>query len=236
MGSGSTGVAAVRSGRHFAGYDTDPGYAEAALERIDAERTKTAWDAKEREQALLPPLFDELTKARRATAEEAVDFQRRASAEGTRAQELARLLLDHCGFGASLREKVKFPVGVEVNFAATDATGCEWIFDVSGAFTSSRPGLQRTDTLWKALGKAAILGTQFPDAERPCRYVLISTDVPTPGSAGGRAIHEAQAAGLVWDVLNISEPETVAALLHYASGKRSTVEDRPLVPTAFDRR
>ncbi len=236
MGSGSTGVAAVQTGRRFAGFDTDPAYAARALERIADARDAAAWAAKEQDQVLLPPLAYELTKAAQADAADLVDFQRRASADGSRAQELARHLLEHCGFGATLREKVKFPVGVEVNFAATDAAGCEWLFDVSGAFTSSRPGLQRTDTLWKALGKAAVLGTQYPDAERPCRYVLISTDVPTPGSAGGRALKEAQAAGLIWDVLSLTAPETVAALLHDASGTRSSVEDRPKVPTAFDQR
>lgn len=38
MGSGSTAVAAVRAGRHFVGYDTDPGYAAAARARVAAEQ------------------------------------------------------------------------------------------------------------------------------------------------------------------------------------------------------
>ena len=38
MGSGSTAVAAVRTGRHYVGYDTDPEYVEAATARVDAER------------------------------------------------------------------------------------------------------------------------------------------------------------------------------------------------------
>ena len=42
MGSGTTGVAAVRSGRHYAGYDTDPDYVRAATERIDAARAEVA--------------------------------------------------------------------------------------------------------------------------------------------------------------------------------------------------
>src|ERR671910_3363587 len=37
MGSGSTAVAAVRTGRHFLGYDTDEAYARAARERVAAE-------------------------------------------------------------------------------------------------------------------------------------------------------------------------------------------------------
>jgi site-specific DNA-methyltransferase (adenine-specific) len=38
MGSGTTAVAAVRTGRHFLGYDTDPGYVETARRRVGAER------------------------------------------------------------------------------------------------------------------------------------------------------------------------------------------------------
>jgi hypothetical protein len=38
MGAGSTAVAAVRTGRHFVGYDTDEGYVAAARARVEAER------------------------------------------------------------------------------------------------------------------------------------------------------------------------------------------------------
>jgi hypothetical protein len=38
-------------------------------------------------------------------------------------------------------------LGIELSFLATDQTGHEWAFDVSGAFSSSQPGLRRTDTL-----------------------------------------------------------------------------------------
>jgi site-specific DNA-methyltransferase (adenine-specific) len=40
MGSGSTAVAAVRTGRHFLGYDTDPAYVEAARTRVASERER----------------------------------------------------------------------------------------------------------------------------------------------------------------------------------------------------
>ena len=38
IGSGSTAIAAVRTGRHFVGYDTDPEYAAAAQARVTAEQ------------------------------------------------------------------------------------------------------------------------------------------------------------------------------------------------------
>ena len=37
MGSGTTAVAATRTGRHFLGYDTDPEYVEIALKRVAEE-------------------------------------------------------------------------------------------------------------------------------------------------------------------------------------------------------
>jgi modification methylase len=37
MGSGTTAIAAVRTGRHYIGYETDPTYAEKAEQRISAE-------------------------------------------------------------------------------------------------------------------------------------------------------------------------------------------------------
>ena len=39
MGSGTTAVAALRTGRHFVGYDTDPVYVERAKQRVEAERS-----------------------------------------------------------------------------------------------------------------------------------------------------------------------------------------------------
>ncbi len=40
MGSGTTAVAALRTGRHFLGYDTDPTYVDAARARVAAERER----------------------------------------------------------------------------------------------------------------------------------------------------------------------------------------------------
>jgi len=42
MGSGTTAVAAVRTGRHFVGYDTDESYLELARDRVAHERARLA--------------------------------------------------------------------------------------------------------------------------------------------------------------------------------------------------
>ena len=44
MGSGTTAVAAVRTGRHYLGYDTDEAYVKAARERADAEVARVQAD------------------------------------------------------------------------------------------------------------------------------------------------------------------------------------------------
>lgn len=235
MGSGTTGVAAVQAERRFAGFDTDENYAEAAMARIEAARADAEQDRLDAAAAPDPTLFVDLPKASQAVGDDLVAFQRQSTIEGRRAQELAAHLLDQAGFGGTIAEKKKFPaVGVEVNFVARDAKKHEWLFDVSGAFSSNRPGLQRTDTLWKALGKAAVLEAGHdPDAEgeRPLRYVLLTTDVPERGSAGYKALLAAHRRGLIWDVLDLKAPHTVVELLRYASGRHA--EQAPDKLTAY---
>ncbi|HEY6532251.1 MAG TPA: site-specific DNA-methyltransferase, partial [Acidimicrobiales bacterium] len=187
MGSGTTAVAAVRTDRRFVGYDTDPDYVARADERIVAERTRVA-DQYEALSLFRVDIPGTSSRSRPAETDgdgdAAGDFQSRAVREGRQAKEIASALLTDCGF-TEIREDVKYPSGVEVNFVAADAHGDDWAFDVSGAFTSNRAGLKRTDTLWKALGKAAVLHLD-PDFDLP--LVLLTTDAPTRGSAGAKAL------------------------------------------------
>jgi site-specific DNA-methyltransferase (adenine-specific) len=179
MGSGTTAIAALRTGRHFVGYDTDQNYVDMALERVrqERERIRTASEPDPIPSVRLPAVP--------GPAPEGEDFQARAAREGKAAKDVARQLLEECGF-TDLVADVKLAGGVEVNFSAQDLGGNTWYFDVSGGFTSNRPGLKRTDTLWKAIGKAAVIH----QVKRNARLVLLTTDAPAPGSAGAHALHE----------------------------------------------
>ena len=117
-------------------------------------------------------------------------FQTRSVHEGKAAKEVAKNLLLQCGF-RDLEEDQKLPGGLELNFRAVDAHDGVWYFDVSGAFSSTRPGLKRTDTLWKALGKALILSTVQPNVP----LVLITTDLPARASAGDAALQQVTGPG-----------------------------------------
>jgi len=221
MGSGSTAIAAVQTDRHYVGFDTDPDYIARAEERIAEARTRLTDVAEDRwwQGVTVPP-----TKASTPAADdgdEATDdpnaFQRRSVQQGRKAKELARDALAWAGFH-QIEEDVKLSdLGLEVSFVARDAHDDAWYFDVSGAFSSTRPGLKRTDTLWKALGKASVLHAAHPTTS----YVLLSTDKPVPRSAGDRALSQVRGPGKpVRDVIGLKDDDDLARLRTLHRGRR----------------
>ena len=177
MGSGTTAIAALRTGRHYFGFETDEDYLLRAEQRILEEKLRLDKINKLENR----PLRVHLPAIAEADSEE--DFQARAVREGQQAKVLAKALLENCSF-ENIRADQKYNhIGLELNFLADDQTGQTWAFDVSGAFTSTRSGLRRTDTLWKALGKAAVLR----ESELDFPLILLTTDAPARGSAGDMA-------------------------------------------------
>jgi site-specific DNA-methyltransferase (adenine-specific) len=207
MGSGSTAVAALRTNRHFIGFDNEDEYVKAAKKRIADERMRL----RQKETLATRPFRVHLPAV--ASADDDPDFQARAVREGRQAKDLARILLESCGF-SEIRSGVKISgLGIELNFIAVDQTGSEWAFDVSGAFTSNRAGLKRTDTLWKALGKAAVLHQR--SSELP--LVLLTTDAPTRGSAGYVALDVVKGPGRpVFDLIELLNTADQERLRDYA--------------------
>lgn len=206
-GSGSTGVAALRVGRSFVGYELDEDYQKLANERLDDETTRLrrVVETLEERRAVTRPPADHPV--------DVDDFQERATREGKRAKAIARDLLLACGFDIS-HEGHKLRHGVEINFVAVDTCGRKWYFDVSGAFSSNRPGLKRTDTLWKALGKAAVIrakGSAPP-------LILLTTNLPDKGSAGYLAL-ESTREHLFHDAIEMFSLEGQQRLRSYALGE-----------------
>lgn len=206
MGAGTTAVAALRSERHYVGFETDESYCRRAEERIaeEAERRTQEWSLATRPFRVDIPAVP--------SADDGEDSQTLAVREGRTAKELARIVLEGCGF-VDIRPDVKVPgLGIELNFVARDQLGGEWAFDVSGAFTSNRAGLKRADTLWKALGKAAVLHERggLP-------LVLFTTDAPTRGSAGYVALEVMKGPGRpVFDVIELLNTSDKRRLHAYA--------------------
>lgn len=207
MGSGSAAVAAVRTERHFVGYDLDESYRDIALARVAEEHDRLGrLEGYERERVVLPAV------PQRGPDDE--DPQSRAVREGRAARELAAALLEASGFEI-IKEDQRFACGVEVNFVAKDSAGRRWFFDVSGAFTSTRGGLRRTDTLWKALGKAAILKATYP---HDYELIFLTTDLPEPGTSGHAALKAARKDRLCLAALEMRNPDHQRLLSEYALG------------------
>jgi len=180
MGAGTAAVAAVRSGRHYIGYDTDEDYVLAAKRRVQQERDRAASPlvGYRTRRAELPPLPKEVLKE---------NHQARSIREGETAKEIARAVLRDCGFQVR-NDSRGLHNGVEVDFAAEDQHGGLWYFDVSGGFTGTRSGLSRADTLWKTLGRAGVLAASETDGP----LILLTTNLPPRGSAGDVALRAAR--------------------------------------------
>ena len=222
IGSGSTAVAATRSERNFVGYDTDESYAEVARERVHAELARQTAMGDKRARVVLP--------ARPGPADPGEDSQSRAVREGQRAKEIARAVLQDCGF-ESIKENIRMQGGVEINFSARDVQGRKWFFDVSGAFTSTRAGLRRTDTLWKALGKASVIKASRDD---DYRLVFLTTDLPPRNSAGGQALRAAHGKTF-HDAVVMLSGEGRERLRRYAAGESAAPAGELSLPAHDDR-
>jgi site-specific DNA-methyltransferase (adenine-specific) len=127
MGSGTTAVAAVRTGRHYLGYDTDEAYAKAARARVAAEvATGPA------EPVQLP--------------------DKASAAAGELLLGAGFTLAD-----AKATKRRRFAGGLGVDWIATDGAGREWLVIVAGGSTVVRTGLRRSDVLLRTLGEASVL-------------------------------------------------------------------------------
>jgi DNA modification methylase len=183
LGSGSTAVAAARTARRCAGYETDAGYLKLARDRVSAERSQPV----------------------------AVDGARAAAKS---AKALAVEIVEASGFKITHRDRRVSRLGVTVTISADDLSGKPWNFDVTGAFTITPSGLVRTDTLWRCLGRAAVLR-----AGGVAPVVLLTSHLPPPRSEGDKAL---RAAGpdLFFDAVGMLDERGRKRLATYASGDR----------------
>ncbi len=195
MGSGSALVAASRLERRYVGYDLDPAYVEIARRRVAAEGRP-------------PP------------APPAPPAPGRAPGAHESAVRLADAALRAAGFAVTAEDARVPHTGVTVSFVAEDRAGRRWLFDVGGAHTSQRGGLQRSDIVWRSLGRAHALRGR---AEGAARLVLLTTQLPRRPGEGDTAL---RAAGpdAFFDVVDLFDPPAAERLARYASGR----ETRPL--------
>ncbi len=186
LGSGTTVVAAERTGRSGIGFDLDPAYVDIARSRVERERRRRF--APPVEVGTEEPLPLDLTDLAEQRME---SFQARATKEGKKAHDLAAQVLERAGF-TIVEDKPKVRgAGVQFDFIVCAAGGRHWYVDVSGAFTTVRPGLMRTDTLWKALGRIHVVKQLVDDATDRPEILILTSNLPKSGSEGAKALRAA---------------------------------------------
>jgi site-specific DNA-methyltransferase (adenine-specific) len=208
MGSGSTLVAAARLGRRYVGYDLDPSYVELARDRVSTELATR-----------IPPVAADppgatgaTTPVERVPAED--EHRRRHLADGRAAGRLAEDVVAEAGFTVTDRNRRIRGTGVTVDLVAIDATGAPWWFVVGGPFTSRRGGLQRTEVVWRTLGRAAALHRARSGAGTP--LVVLTTALPTRRGEGDSALRAA-GPGLLDDVVDLLSAVDAGRLRRYAT-------------------
>jgi len=227
MGSGSTAVAAVRTERHYVGFDTDESYVALAEQRVADERAV-------RQPGTGGPMGRRVTvtPGRTPAPARSADAEDHAVSLGQKARELAHQALITAGFDGIERSVAYGDLGIGVDFRALDSSGHTWLFELSGAFSTTRPGLRRPDILWKTLGKASVLHQARLDAAGRADLgplVLLTTDRPGPRSAGGKALRAVQGVdgnGPVHSVVELLDPDGADQLRALATGRPRT-GDRP---------
>ncbi|MHB1508232.1 MAG: DNA-methyltransferase [Acidimicrobiales bacterium] len=205
IGSGSTAIAAIRTGRHFAGYETDGDYAARARLRLATEQAQLpdmVESAVQVAMAAEPPRFDDDE-----------DFLSRGLRQGCSAKEIAETTITESGF-TDLRSQVKLPCGLEVSFSAVDHSGRRWLFEVAGGFTSTRPGLRRSEALWRSLAKAAVIRAGSPSSS----FVLLTPALPPRDSHAWASLAALAGPGLaISDVIVLGEGADLTRLRSHAT-------------------
>ncbi len=218
-GAGTTLVAAARTGRIGVGYDTDAEYLVLAQQRLDTELERVArrHDTSRRIE-LSVPAEEEALLADLAFDDRQEHFQARAVSEAKKAQDIAKLRLHEAGFD-DIDDKAKHPSGlVEFDFLVTSPDGeHQWWVDVSGAFTSIRPGLQRIDAVWRLLGRLHVATASASDHG----VLVLTSNLPKAGSPGDRALR-AVGPDVIFDAVELYDAAGLARLREYATSPTPT--------------
>ena len=137
---------------------------------------------------------------------------------GLAAAKLAEQALTDAGFTITGRDVRARGTGTTVAFVADDVDGNTWWFDVAGPNTTYRPGMARTDVVWRTLGRASALRAARADVP----LVVLTTQLPRRAAEGDLALRAA-GSDTITDVIALFDADGLARLAKYAGGTPAPV-------------
>jgi DNA modification methylase len=160
----------------------------------------------------LDPAYVELSRAR--LADEADNgIAPGAASDGASATTMARAALEAAGFKDVKPNRRLRGLGLAVDFTGSDARGKTWYFDVAGPNSAYRGGMARSETVWRALGRAHVLA-----AGGHAPFVVLTTQLPRAGTEADRALRAPGPGGL-FDTVDLLSAGARARLTTYAGGR-----------------
>ncbi len=223
-GSGSTVVAAARTGRIGVGFDTEPEYVELAETRLATELTRL--DALGHGLDGSSPLSVESDGLDPDQRQEV--FHRRSVAEGRKLDDIVERVVTEAGFVEVQAGPRPIAGVVDASFRVTGVDGRQWLIESVGPFVSNRPGLQRVDVVWRLLGRLHVIavagGSGRPGHDpQPEPVLVLTSNLPRPGSPADKALRSI-GPGPLFDVIELYDEAALERLGHYATGSCSEPE------------
>ncbi len=159
----------------------------------------------------LDPAYVELSRTRLAGEERPAGDT--VAVDGTSAATLARATLEAAGFSDVRPNRRLRGLGLAVDFTGIDAAGRTWYFDVAGPNSAYRGGMARSDTVWRALGRAHVMA-----AGGHAPFVVLTTQLPRSGTEADRALR-APGPGGIFDAIDLLSADARTRLARYAGGR-----------------
>ena len=121
------------------------------------------------------------------------DRQAAAGRQGSAFEATVEVLLQVEGWSIEERKWRHDDLDIEVDLVAMSPDGERWWIECKGSWESNRNGLERTDTMKKAIANGALLKLAVDRR----RYMVIASHPPKERSAGFRWLQLAVSAGYI---------------------------------------
>ncbi len=218
MGSGTTALAAVISGRRYIGFETDESYIDLANSRLENMQESIA----KRDNVIEVSNYGSAQ-----TSNKRLGYDRLQASEplidallnGESLRKVSQIVLDDAGFVDIELDSPMPGTNIKLTFVALDRLKKKWLFLVVGSFTLGVSGFSSQETLLSTVGQAAVIsGVKGKEIEfKDCPLIVLINVQFEKKSRGYRELNLVTGPNkLIFDVINVLNPNDRKRLSEYA--------------------